>query len=505
MGSSVAGFGELRGRGIDGNVSLAAINKADPSGFKVLVEELKVLGGDFFGEVQKDLSISSRRYMSDVILYENDQEISQLVGILHRHGEARGNGLFGFSVESNHVHVIHDCAYSNSSCRCSWKREVSAQFNIRPKRKYNKPFFEIAFTDWCDIFVYFFVAKRGRREIFYRGEALPVPSIDDIVRWGKRFERSVKLVQLQASAQSLDYGGRVRNKRDSCVDAQADAESHGKRRKTGTTVYTSIKEKTKQLLMKYYPCPSSYIKNIREFREDDLMTNPRHNQYVDAALQSFSMDLINYKLRDFEKMLMQEVSPVFYTSMEYGDIEESMLWVDELLKFQFNGEEDKIKEFLQTLVNVLDRKIPKLNALCIYSQPSAGKNFFFDMIFAICCNYGQLGQANKNNLFAFQEAPNKRIIWWNEPNYERAMTDTIKLLFGGDPCTVRVKHMSDQHVQRTPVIILTNNLVPFMNDIAFNERMKQYNWKPAPFLQFIDKKPYPLVFYDLLNKYEITY
>lgn len=79
------------------------------------------------------------------------------------------------------------------------------------------------------------------------------------------------------------------------------------------------------------------------------------------------------------------------------------------------------------------------------------------------------------------------------------------MMLGGDPYTVRVKHMQDTHVKRTPVIILTNNNVNFMSDIAFRERIVKFEWKYAPMLKNIEMKPYPLSFFDLLNKYNIEF
>lgn len=115
------------------------------------------------------------------------------------------------------------------------------------------------------------------------------------------------------------------------------------------------------------------------------------------------------------------------------------------------------------------------------------------------------GMANRHNTFAFQEAPNKRLLLWNEPNYESALTDTLKMMFAGDPFNVRVKHQSDTPVTRTPVIVLTNNVVPFMSDPAFNDRIKKYKWKAAQFLKQIDYKPIPIALFHVLDKYEIIY
>nr|WPR17929.1 MAG: rep 40 protein helicase [Chemarfal virus 64] len=143
--------------------------------------------------------------------------------------------------------------------------------------------------------------------------------------------------------------------------------------------------------------------------------------------------------------------------------------------------------------------------MVICSPPSAGKNYFLDMIFCILINIGYLGTANKTNNFAFQEAPNKRCLVWNEVNYEPAMTDMCKQLTGGDTCKVRVKNNPDTYVARTPLFCMVNQSIPFMYELAFQERCVVYKWKKADFLKNYNKYPYPLSFFSLLIKYDIDF
>lgn len=282
-------------------------------------------------------------------------------------------------------------------------------------------------------------------------------------------------------------------------------EIHGKRTRI-TNKFAYIKQETKNLLQKYFVSPLSAIRDVPEFRQNNILSDPKNKDYIQAAFDDFGKDLNEYQLRDFYNLLNKEdCNPIFISSMQYGSLQDSIQWIDDLLKFQFHNDEGNIQQFLTTVVDVFDKRIPKMNTVCIKSAPSAGKNFFFDMLFAICLNYGQLGQANKHNVFAFQEAPNKRLLLWNEPNYESCLTDTIKMMLGGDPYTVRVKHNMDTHVRRTPVIVLSNVTVPFMGHPAFKDRVSYFNWNPAPFLKNIDCKPNPMCFFEILNKYNIEF
>lgn len=269
-------------------------------------------------------------------------------------------------------------------------------------------------------------------------------------------------------------------------------------------LYGSIKDECKKVLLEFWVAPITGIQQVDKFRDNILLDNPANLKYVNAALGDFAKDIAKLSLREIYNIL-QDGNPKFFLSMEYGNINDSINWVNDLLKFQFNDDEESIMKFLTNIVNILDKKLPKRNALCIVSPPSAGKNFFFDMIFAICLSYGQLGMANRHNTFAFQEAVNKRLIVWNEPNYEPILTDTIKMMMAGDPYTVKVKHCLDGHVSRTPIIVLTNSYVPFMQDEAFNDRIFIYKWQAAPFLKEVDKKPFPMAFFEILNMYKIEF
>ncbi len=139
--------------------------------------------------------------------------------------------------------------------------------------------------------------------------------------------------------------------------------------------------------------------------------------------------------------------------------------------------------------------------MVIHSPPSAGKNFFFDAIKDYYLNCGHLCNANKFNNFPFQDAEGRRIVLWNEPNYSPEFLEPIKEILGGDSTSVNVKYQHDTPVYRTPVIVLTNNKVSFMNHQAFRDRIKVFNWQAAPFLVEYNKKPNPLAVYHFLDKY----
>lgn len=271
-------------------------------------------------------------------------------------------------------------------------------------------------------------------------------------------------------------------------------------------VFDTCFEEVQVLLNKYPIAPTSAIKAHPSFVANRILLNPRNSQYIEAAIRHFGNEMNSKTLREFDLFYNTEnIEPVFLHGQVYHTREESVDIIDNLLKWQFNDEIDLISEFLTTLVDVIDRRQPKLNTIVIHSPKSGGKNFFFEMIFGFMLSYGQLGTANKHNHFAFQDAANQRIILWDEPNYESGITDYLKKVLGASPYSVRGKGVPDIAVKRTPVIVLTNTSVGFMVDIDFSERLKIYYWKGAHMLADVPNKPYPLAFFDILNKYNIEY
>lgn len=75
--------------------------------------------------------------------------------------------------------------------------------------------------------------------------------------------------------------------------------------------------------------------------------------------------------------------------------------------------------------------------------------------------------------FAYQEAVCKRILMWNEPNYDSEEEEMLQVLLGGDACTVRVKCKQDVAVGKTPVITLTNRRLALQRERSFTNRVKQ--------------------------------
>jgi hypothetical protein len=78
---------------------------------------------------------------------------------------------------------------------------------------------------------------------------------------------------------------------------------------------------------------------------------------------------------------------------------------------------------------MLDRKNPKLNCFEIQSPPSAGKNYFIDPILLVMGTFGQITNANINNMLAYDNCFNKRVALMNEPRFENAFRERLLMVF----------------------------------------------------------------------------
>lgn len=260
--------------------------------------------------------------------------------------------------------------------------------------------------------------------------------------------------------------------------------------------------------IKMFPCtPINDICNLLPWVEQtDLRFIRRKNDKYQNALEVFSLSIMHYTIRDFKEMyLSPKCQPVFAARKEvseyYLDKEDTLKYCSKLIDFQ-HGENGK--EFLTNLVNVVDRRVPKLNTFQVTSPPSAGKTWFFDMVCNFFLNRGNLKNFNRFSGFPFQDCHLRRILLWNEPNATPDSIDTLKMIFGGDDCAAGKKYEGDVNITRTPLIITTNT--PFYPRIeALNHRRYSYTWEAAPFLKDVTKKPHPLYFPDLLDKYNVEY
>lgn len=461
-----------------------------------------------FGTMQR----SSGRYISDVFQCDSQTEAERFCRLV-RDDALNGyrGGFFIVVRDGTHCHVVHICNFNAGYCRCAFIQKAKSRAELRrPNSKHRRKYARnLTRADISRILFYFISKGRKPEDVFFisgRMERFPSedfslplqeyqesPGRKEFNQMETRFSLSdFELLETQQIRDSLDEIHRSRSKRDIVKGKGGKAE---------------IQRCIINLCQTYPSSPIVSIINKKEWIQDPVVQFMRNdNKLVQNVLDTWSHTINKWSIQDFIKLYEDPNCFPYFDSDDkdyYLSIDESMIIIQKLLQYQFNDNELAIYDFICDIYDICERKVPKLNSILIHSPPSAGKNFFFDMIMSFYLNKGQMGNPNKHNNFAFQECFNKRIILWNEPNYESGSIEKLKMILGGDNYTVNVKCKADAAVHRTPVIILTNNIVSIMNDPAFKDRMIKYTWKPAPFLKDISKKPNPLTYIYLLKQYNI--
>lgn len=388
-----------------------------------------------FGDIQLDYEQIRRKFSGSIL-------------IISHHG--------------NHIHIIHDCSYSNNSCRCSFYNYIGRQIDRRYARRI-VPSWQFTLEHWINLSIY--LQKDSRQYLYYNiaGRTwLPSSEIRSI-----RFFEDIQKTEdgmVEGSQLSVDLfnsftiGSEPPNGNEAITFSNESDISNTRSKKRGKG------DKVILFLKKHPTAPINHILNTSIWLSSEFKFWNIDSTLIKNCIKIINNDINNLTLKELYMYLKtiepQNLifnAPIGHLYDYYYSITESVEILEDLLKYQFYNNEEQIIIFLRDLYNVIDKIIPKKNTLFILSPPNAGKNFFFDTFIHYCLNFGQVGNFNRYCAFPLMECVNKRIILWNEPMLEPSATETLKMLFGGDTVSAKVKYSNDAVVMRTPVIVLSNN------------------------------------------------
>ena len=161
-------------------------------------------------------------------------------------------------------------------------------------------------------------------------------------------------------------------------------------------------------------------------------------------------------------------------------------------------------EFITQTMDVMNRKLPKINTMCIIGGSNSGKTVVYaNPIAAICRFIGVIGNRGNDSPFLFMECPNTRAIVINEGLFRSAHYEDLKGLMGGEPINAQVKYEGDSTIQRTPVII-TGNKDPWVLDEseALPMRNRMFYYKVSPWEELAEVKYlHPGMWWYLMQHY----
>lgn len=121
--------------------------------------------------------------------------------------------------------------------------------------------------------------------------------------------------------------------------------------------------------------------------------------------------------------------------------------------------------------NVYERVTGKKNCLCIIGPANSGKHFWVDGLCDFSLNPGKMENPNRCNVqFAFSQCHNRRILKWDECNFDHYFDPTVLNLLQGKPFMANMKYKNTKAVIHTPLFVMANVYL-FSNETRFNDRI----------------------------------
>lgn len=518
------------GAGYDDSLRLRTLKTKYPEDYTELGDILEGLVGNQIAALGRQKFGPTRRYLSNVVLIRDSRHHGEVVRILRNEVVNHPGKFFIWTDEGDHIHVVHDCAYPGGQCRCKiFQHDVIRGSLQKPLRRI-KYASDLDKTDWENVLIYFGLSKwPSEHQIWIGGRLQRSASYDQVVRWKYLQTRSREILEGKAEGIGRDdpwgqrdgeddrqsvssYDGSVGTKRRR---ENQEGELGSKRYKGQQSKFDRIKISVHALLSKYHCLPSTHIRYILcDEDKYDYMYDPRNEKDFAQGCELFEHIHNKYSLAKFREVYSDH-EPLFYSSTKdpfqyYHTREESLHYIKSLIQWQFNDDEEKIREFLTNLREWFNKfgwdGNPKMNTLMVEGPFSCGKNYFFDMLVAIAYNIGHVGQVcNKTNNFSLQSCVNRRLCVANEWSVEESAIEDMKKFCEGLALNIRVKHKADAIYTRCPVLVLTNNHIDFLHRAEFlGVRVHKMIWKQAPLLKDSLKKPYPLCLFDLFDYYNVS-
>lgn len=110
MGGSFGGSGSIQsGRGRSGGT----VDTVNEESRALQLGEFERDNGDVLGTISGTTFGAGRMYFSDVVAARDECEAEELCSELVRRGEFYRGEICIIAIHGDHVHVIHDCPYSN--------------------------------------------------------------------------------------------------------------------------------------------------------------------------------------------------------------------------------------------------------------------------------------------------------------------------------------------------------------------------------------------------------
>lgn len=499
-----------------------------------------------FKEICGRSSTKHRYYIAGVWLLQDLGTIKDLFSQLFKASSAI-IWLWTF-VEENHVHVLHDCPFSNRTCRC---------FVTRIARRKSSPIrlAELSQTARDAIEQYYF--SEGQKDLVFRKVPLFSEShVETRVTLNRSYEgppggaRVKRDVEMEEPFSDPLFGyqrkpaGQYREDGTSAdfdfIEAGGEPSGGGsggtKSKKLPHSVQQqTLKERRYRAQIKDYeekmiaicctPIDETINSNVWQ-NDEDLRYLPERNTALEVAVKNIRMTFRDMTLKEridfYENTEFVYGHPLFAAkSIEsfdklYLKLSVSYNYLVVWIAFQLGlvqvdsktnpldirlsvDDWHKIALFVKELTDWLQANLDRRYTYCLYGASQSGKTLFADCIADFICSYGVMHDMNRNNNFPMQMCVDKHLYYWNEPNYEDAKLEELKKILGGDKHTLTAKYKNDRTSEGNRVLITANHR-PFPNQTIFNSRIIYKQVSTCNILAQVNGKRYhPFALIKLIN------
>lgn len=470
-------------------------------------------------------------FHSGTIFVGSKQDRIEIIDIIARRYER--TGLFAFAVEhGDHWHILHDCPYSNLSCRCF----RSLKFRRRTGKATAVGL--LSLEDWKNIVKYHFQDGRTVKYASFEGSNIT-----------GFFDRSEVVQSFRYPAGGLGHAEHVAacngeneilGLGESSSGCNASRQSVGQESKGANSGEPAKKERRdlsgrddnekkqnviEQKILNILTVPIDNFEKTDSWLHSEYKYINKSKYWFQNAIQNVKYKFANYKLRDFVNFYNTLTEHPHWDSHNLDDfhhnyltVDETIEWIYKLISFQYareyitDGGEFRVTDddhgpwmeqfyaFFKSFLLFLDKANGKKNTWYIKSSSNAGKTLFTNFVREFLIHVGQMSNWNRQQNFPLQTCNNVRLIIWNEPNYEESVERNLLKLLGGDSLNANIKHKDDVDIKKVPMLITSNEYI-FPKKDEFKNRIEYHQWETCPMLeQIVGKKFHPLAMIKIIQE-----
>lgn len=347
--------------------------------------------------VRSILRVGKRKRILHDIISGDVGQLSQYITILEDRIRNYSGGFVilakHFKPEWEHLHIIHDCNFYNSQCRCSLLHGITVK--SRRGSKYCRWSTELTEMYIKHLTIYLSTADRNIIQIKIGGQTWRLSNpIEDIQEIGTGFSEFRQVVDAceEENTGSIGPSRRSSNESvaDSCKRIRTSNQRQSKFHRRGPTSHSIL-----QWFKINLPSPANNAPQSVQWINDPVlnMVSRAHKEFKEA-IDAYDRWLHIKTIEELYETLKQ-ATPIFSCldgnfDEKYYSIDESIDKIMDLLNFQFHYDEDEIKSFIHVLYNILNRNASKKNCICIIGTVSAGKTLFARFIKSALLSYGQV-------------------------------------------------------------------------------------------------------------------